>query len=260
MAEVLDRLDLDEILDGAHGGASLAARIARHGGAAARIPAVHDLRSHERHVYSQGGEDGVIARIFARIGTRNRRFVEFGAWDGQHWSNTANLRLHAGWTGLLIDRDGARRNEALVVADTITAENVNEVFARHGVPHDLDLLSMDIDGNEYWVWQALRYRPRLVVVEYNMGFGLDVAKTIAYRHDHVWDETSYHGASLAALRKLGRRKGYSLIHTDGWVPNAFFVADEELPPELIDLPIERVAAWHQRGEPADSRHRAWVEV
>ena len=218
------------------------------------------LRSHERQVYSQGGEDGVIARIFECIGTRNRYFVEFGAWDGQHWSNTANLRMHEGWDGLLIDRDGARRNEALVKPHSITRENVNEVFARYDVPHDLDLLSMDIDGNEYWVWQALTYRPRVVVIEYNMGFALDVAKTIAYRADHEWDDSGYHGASLAALRKLGRSKGYSLIYTDSWVPNAFFVADEELPPELIDLPIEQVAAWHQRGEPSDPLQRPWVEV
>lgn len=218
------------------------------------------LRSHERQVYSQGGEDGVIARIFQCIGTRNRYFVEFGAWDGQHWSNTANLRIHEGWNGLLIDRDGARRNEALVKPHSITCENVNEVFAQYGVPHDLDLLSMDIDGNEYWVWQALTYRPRVVVIEYNMGFANDVAKTIAYRPDHEWDDSGYHGASLAALRKLGRSKGYSLIYTDSWVPNAFFVADEELPPELIDLPIEQVAAWNQPGEPSDPLQRPWVEV
>ncbi len=221
---------------------------------------MNDLRSYERQVYSQGGEDGVIARIFECIGATNRHFVEFGAWDGQYWSNTANLRLHGGWTGLLIDGDAERLREGLVQPGIITPENVNEVFARHGVPHDFDLLSVDIDGNEYWVWQALRYRPRVVVIEYNIFFGPDVARTIAYRRDHVWDETSYHGASLAALRKLGRSKGYSLIHTDRWFPNAFFVLDAELPRSLIDLPIEQVASWRHRGEPADSCHRAWVSV
>jgi hypothetical protein len=220
-----------------------------------------DLRSHESRVYSQGGEDGVIARIFECIGSTNRFFVEFGAWDGRHLSNTANLRLHSGWTGLLLDGDGQRRDDSLVKPAFITADNVNQTLARYGVPESFDLLSLDIDGNEYWVWKGLdRYRPRAVVVEYNIFFGRDVARTIEYRPDYVWDETTYHGASLAALRKLGREKGYSLIHTDSWVPNAFFVLDDQLPPELIDLPIERIATWRFRGEPTDTRQRAWVSV
>jgi hypothetical protein len=220
-----------------------------------------DLRRYETRVYSQGGEDGVIARIFACIGTTNRYFVEFGAWDGRHLSNTANLRLHQAWTGLLLDGDGERRDDALVKPAFITADNVNQVFERHGVPDSFDLLSLDIDGNEYWVWRALEgYRPRVVVIEYNIFFGLDLARTIAYRPDYVWDETTYHGASLAALRKLGREKGYSLIHTDSWAPNAFFVLDSELPRDLVDLPIERVASWRFRGEPTDTQRRDWVAV
>lgn len=220
-----------------------------------------DLQSYERRVYSQGGEDGVISRIFECIGTTNRFFVEFGAWDGHHLSNTANLRLHGGWSGLLLDGDGERRGDSLVKPAFITADNVNEVFASHGVPESFDLLSLDIDGNEYWVWKALdAYRPRMVVIEYNIFFGLDVARTIEYRPDFVWDETSYHGASLAALRKLGRDKGYSLIYTDSWVPNAFFVLDAELPAELVDRPIEQVASWWFRGEPTDTRQRAWISV
>jgi hypothetical protein len=87
-----------------------------------------------------------------------------------------------------------------------------------------------------------------------------VARTIEYRPDFVWDETTYHGASLAALRKLGRDKGYSLIYTDSWVPNAFFVLDTELAAELVDPPIEQVASWRFRGAPTDTRQRAWVPV
>ncbi len=220
-----------------------------------------DLHRYERRVYSQGGEDGVITRVFECIGTTNRYFVEFGAWDGQHLSNTANLRLHCGWTGLLMDGDGERRDDALVKPAFITADNVNDVFAKHGVPESFDLLSLDVDGNEYWIWRALGpHRPRVVVVEYNIFFGLDVSRTIAYRPDHSWDETKYHGASLAALRKLGRAKGYSLIHTDTWAPNGLFVSDDELPEALIDLPIEQVASWRYRGEPSDPLRRPWVSI
>ena len=127
-----------------------------------------------------------------------------------------------------------------------------------------DLLSVDIDGNEYWIWQALReYRPRVVVIEYNVFFGMHVSKTMPYDALHSWDETIFHGASLAALRKLGREKGYSLIHTDSYAPNAFFVLDSELPPAMIDLPIEGVASWaweEPLAEPPVSDGRVWLEI
>ena len=219
-----------------------------------------DLRSHEDRVYSQGGEDGVIRRIFERIGVTNRYFVEFGAWDGEHLSNTANLRLHHGWSGLLLDCDSERRAGTLVQPGVVTPENVNQIFAGHGVPRDFDLWSLDVDGHEYWIWQALDYRPRVVVIEYNIFFGLDVARTIAYRPDYEWDKSSYHGASLAALAKLGRAKGYALVHTDSYTPNAFFIAEETLPEEWRDLSIEQVAAWRYEGVPADTRERPWVRV
>lgn len=220
-----------------------------------------ELRRHEGRVYSQGGEDGVIRRIFERIGVTNRYFVEFGAWDGRHWSNTANLRLHHGWSGLLLDRDGARRDPALVRPGWITPENVNREFARHGVPASFDLWSLDVDSHEYWIWRALAgYRPRVVVVEYNIFFGLDRARTIPYEPGYQWDKSAYHGASLAALAKLGRSRGYALVHTDSWVPNAFFVVDEALPSDWRDLPIEQVAAWRYEGEPDDPRARRWQSV
>ncbi len=222
---------------------------------------LEQLRAHERRVYSQGGEDGVIAQLFSCIGATNRYFVEFGAWDGRHLSNTANLRLHGGWTGLLLDGDASRCVGTPVKSGMVTPDNVNALFAEHGVPESFDLLSLDIDGHEYWVWRALTScRPRVVVVEYNIFFGLDVACTIPYRRDYVWDKTAYHGASLAALRKLGREKGYSLVHTDSYAPNAFFVADDELPRERIDPPIERVAAWHYDGVPPELAGRDWVAV
>ena len=224
---------------------------------------LRELRSAEHRIYSQNGEDGVLACIFQAIGTSNRFFVEFGAWDGQHWSNTAHLRLAEGWTGLLMDGSPERVNGP-VRQETVTAENVNALFVRYGVPERFDLLSIDIDGNEYWVWRALRdHRPRVVVIEYNIFFGTDVSKTIAYDPTHAWEKDSYyHGASLAALRKLGREKGYSLLHTDSYGPNAFFVASDELPPSLVDLPIEQVAAWDWGlgAEPPNPARQAWLDV
>ena len=213
-------------------------------------------------MYSQSGEDGVLARIFESIGTTNETFVEFGAWDGQHYSNTAHLRLDHGWTGLLMEGDVERRS-GLVHQEFVTAENINELFAKYEVPESFDLLSIDIDGNEYWVWKALRdHHPRVVVIEYNVFFGVAVSKTMPYDPGHVWDRSYYHGASLAALRKLGREKGYSLLHTDSYSPNAFFVQDSELPGSPMDLPIERVAAWdwEVEAEPPIPDDRRWLPI
>ncbi len=203
-----------------------------------------NLRSHERSVYSQKGEDGVLARIFECIGPTNRRFVEFGAWDGILCSNTAHLRLDHGWSGLLMEGNPERSNEH-VVHEFITRENIDALLTKYHVPATFDLLSIDIDGNEYWVWKAIqRHRARVVVIEYNIFFGNDVSVTIPYDAGHVWDQSYYHGASLAALEKLGREKGYALVHSESYSPNAFFIADEALPDAVVLGSIDEIAAWN----------------
>lgn len=219
-----------------------------------------DLERYEASVYSQCGEDGVIARLFEVIGVTNRRFVEFGAWDGRHLSNTANLRLHHGWTGLLMEGSD-RADGELVHREIVTAENVEALFAKYGVPPRFDLLAIDIDGNDYWVWKATRrYVPRVVVIEYNIHFAVHLARTMPYDPEHVWDETLYHGASLAALRKLGDEKGYALVHADGWAPNAFFVLRSELPAGYSERPIEAVTPWNRFAETPAVDGRPWQAV
>ncbi len=219
-----------------------------------------DLRAAERSVYSQGGADGILERIFETVGTTNRFFVEFGAKDGVELSNTAYLRLERGWSGLLME--GETPVVPGVVNEFVTAENIEDIFSRRKVPERFDLLSIDIDGNDYWVWKALqRFRPRAVVIEYNIHFQHHEAWTVPYDPERHWDKSGYHGASLAALQKLGKQKGYSLIYTDSWVPNAFFVLSELLTPELRDLPVANVAGWTLDSQrPPDPEGRPWIRV
>lgn len=219
-----------------------------------------DLASHEARVHSQSGEDGVLSRIFELIGVHNRHFVEFGAWDGRHLSNTAHLRLQHGWSGLLMEGSD-RADGELVRREFVVAENVNELFRRYAVPERFDLLSIDIDGNDYWVWKAIEgFTARVVVIEYNVFFAPRMARTMPYDRDHVWDRSYYHGASLAALRKLGHEKGYALVHADRWAPNAFFVLRSELPAGTVERPIEAITPWNTFVDAAPTGGRPWQIV
>ena len=219
-----------------------------------------DLRAHERSIHSQCGEDGVLLRIFECIGTCNRYFVEFGAKDGCVESNTPHLRIDHGWRGLLMEGDAGRAREP-VRSEFVTSENVNGLFAKYRVPRAFDLLSIDVDGNDYWIWKAIRgYRPRVVVIEYNIFFGPSVRKTIPHSADFRWDKTTYHGASLAALRKLGREKGYTLVHAESYAPNAFFIENGELPTGFVERPLEEVSDWWLCEEPEDELDRPWVSI
>ncbi len=226
-----------------------------------------DLESSASSQYSQGGEDGVLLRIFERIGIRERFFVEFGACDGLDLSNTANLRLNHGWSGLLME-GGDRADGVLVRREHVDAENVEALFRKYAVPRDFDLLSIDIDGNDYWVWKAIEsFSPRVVIMEYNVFFMPDTAKTMAYDPDHLWDEKYfrfYHGASLAALEKLGRQKGYVLAYTEPYCPNAIFVRRDVLPEDVRLPPFAAWTRWNWDAdgyvEPQTRPGGRWVEV
>jgi hypothetical protein len=185
---------------------------------------------------SQNDEDGVIDEIFRRIGITNRQFVEFGVETGVE-NNTLQLLL-AGWSGLWIEADPAavasiRRNfsEPLargrlrVLEAFVTAEGIEELFRRGAVPAEPDLLSIDIDGNDYWVWQAIRaFRPRVVVIEYNASLGRSARVVQPYDPRAAWDHASMaFGASLAAIEALATEKGYALVGCNLTGVNAFFV-------------------------------------
>lgn len=200
---------------------------------------LHDLARWERKVSSQNGEDGVIEAIFATIGTTNRCFVEFGCGPGVE-CNGARL-LAQGWNGLLMDAFHESENPLADIKDEfVTAENIQALLERYGIPEEFDLISIDVDGNDYWIWQRITSRPRVVVIEYNAHVSPRLSRTVRYDPEFRWGSTDYVGASLRALRELGRSKGYTLVHCERNGVNAFFVADEWLPDGFVARPIEQI--------------------
>jgi hypothetical protein len=197
------------------------------------------LRDAEFKAYSQFGEDGVLQWLLARVPIESRTFAEFGVED-YHESNTRFLLEHDGWSGRIIDAGSAHQR---FVRDTglawrhvidarsafITAENIDELLS--GLPEDLGLLSVDVDGMDYWILSAITVvRPRILVCEYNSLFGPSAAVTVPYRPDFdrraAHPSTLYFGASISALAAWGARHGYRLVGSTSQGVNAFLVRDD----------------------------------
>jgi len=199
--------------------------------------ASNDFNAHEVRVFSQWGEDGLIQFLLGRVGVAEKTFVEFGV-ENYLESNTRFLLTNCGWRGLVIDGstehvDFIERDEIYwryplkAVAAFVTRDNINGLLRDNGVTKDLGLLSIDIDGNDYWVWEAIDVTPRIVVVEYNSLFGRRDSVTIPYQADFVRTNAHasnlYYGASVRALAELGARKGYALVGSNQAGNNLFFV-------------------------------------
>lgn len=196
------------------------------------------LNKYEFQVYSQNGEDGILEEIFNRIGVKNNYFVEFGIQNGLE-CNTSYLLLK-GWSGLWLEgdkkcvaqaatifKDLLRENKLKIQEAFITAENIESLFHKFNVPQEFDLLSIDIDGNDYYVWEAITYfTPRAVVIEYNAIIRPNLAWVKAYNPTEMWNDTSYFGAGLKSLEILANKKGYCLVGCDFSGTNAFFVRQD----------------------------------
>ena len=211
---------------------------------------IGNLNHFETKVYSQNGEDGILMAIFKKIRTTNKFGVEFGVGDGSE-RNTRYLCEQRGWTCLLMDP--ADNNLSSIKKEFITAENINVLFEKYRVPNQFDLLSIDIDGNDYWVWKALdsRYSPRVVVIEYNAKIPPHESKTIAYDPNFRWDGTDYFGASLLALVKLAQAKGYTLVGCERKGVNAFFVRNDCLKGHFITRDAKTLYRAPRYGKPTD---------
>lgn len=186
-----------------------------------------DLSIYEKKIHSQNGEDGVLKEIFSLIGTTNKYFVEFGVEAGFE-CNTRNLRENLGWNGLMMDSFNENISINLY-KEFITAENINYLFSKYEVPQEFDLLSIDIDYNDFYIWNSLKqYSPRVVIIEYNATFLPDEDKVIPYDPYGMWDVTNFFGASILSLSKLGESKGYTLVYTENSGVNLFFIRNDLL--------------------------------
>jgi hypothetical protein len=210
-------------------------------------------------VHSQTNEDGILLYIFSVIGAHGRSCVEICAGNGVE-CNSANLIINHGWTALLVDG-----NEQCVAGGTefyrkhrstyvypptflrawITRDNVNDIIGEHGFRGEVDLLSIDLDGVDYWIWDAITViEPRVVVVEYQDIIGPERALTVPYQDDFdAWIHPltngipNFFGASLPAFAKLARRKGYRLVGCNRLGYNAFFVRNGHGDQYLPEIPV-----------------------
>jgi len=208
----------------------------------AALDGVPGIARYEYSWLSQNGEDGIIRYLFEQIGFESKWLVEFGF--GAKQCNALRLLLKEGFSGLLMD--GSTENvdlfnaaahkhgiddRAHAIQAFITRDNLENLITTNGVPHEIDFLSLDVDGNDYWFWETLTcISPRVICIEYNAGLGPELSCTVPY--DDAFERFSKHpsgfflGASLAALEALGRRKGWYLIGCDSTGTNAFFLRDD----------------------------------
>lgn len=208
-----------------------------------QLPAhASSLREVEFRVFSQFGDDGIIQYLLQHVDAPES-FIEFGV-ETYRESNTRFLLVKDNWRGLVIDGSEANvasittmaehwRHDLTAVASFITRDNINDLFTAAGFTGEVGLLSIDIDGNDYWVWEAIEVvSPVVVVAEYNSVFGPEAKVTVPYAADFTRRAAHYShlffGASLAALCDLAERKGYAFVGSNSNGNNAYFVRLDQL--------------------------------
>jgi hypothetical protein len=208
-----------------------------------------DIRTTGFKVFSQFEEDGILLYLFSLIGEGSKTFIEIGANDGIN-SNCSNLAVHFGWSGLFFEgnekliRRGRKfyakiptpyHPKPTYVQAIIRRENINELITENGLSGEIELLSIDIDGNDYWVWDAITVvQPKVVIIETHTEFATRNI-VVPYDPDYMYPgkHPIYHGASVIAMNKLAERKGYRLVAASDLGINQIFLrsdlAADELP-------------------------------
>ena len=220
---------------------------------------------YEYQVFSQSGEDGIIEYLLRTIHGIEPCFIEFGVQNYCE-SNTRFLLKNRNWSGLVIDADPRHieyiknddvfwRHDLRALCSFITAENINSLIDQHKPSRDVGLLSIDIDGNDYWVWQAITcIQPTLVITEYNYRFGPTWSATIPYdsrfNRETAHYSNVYYGASLTALWRLAQSKGYDLVGCNMCGNNAFWIRKDRRPANLAAQTPEKA---YQMGKFRESK-------
>ena len=203
----------------------------------ATLPPNLDFRKVGFKVFSQWDEDGIIQYLVNKLPIPNKTFIEFGVENFEE-SNSRFLMVNDHWRGMVLDASASdiqyiQRHRIFWQYDLqaksawITRENINELLQSSGFGDDVGLLSIDIDGNDYWIWEAIEsIRPRIVIVEYNSLLGLQPI-AVPYKKDFARTASHYsnlyYGSSLGALHHLAQKKGYLLLGSNVWGHNAFFI-------------------------------------
>lgn len=217
-----------------------------------RCPPDTPLGDVEFGAFSQWGEDGIIQHLLNHVAIDRRTFVEFGVEDYRE-SNTRFLLRNDNWEGLILDSDEAHisrirrdpiywRHSLTAVKAFVTRESIDQLISSMELSGDIGLLSIDIDGNDYWVWEAIQcIQPRIVICEFNSLLGRSRPVSVPYSEEFRRHEAHfsglYFGASLAAFCHLAGRKGYKFIGCTSSGNDAFFVRDDlecAIPPRTAE--------------------------
>ena len=197
-----------------------------------------NIQDYEFKVFSQNGEDGIIQFLIQNTEIKNKIFVEFGV-ETYKEANTKFLLLNSGWSGLIIDGDKDAMEKIASsdlhwkyglksVGNFITKDNINEIIKSAGIEGEIGLLSVDIDGNDYWVFKSINcINPQILIMEYNSMFGDTHKISVPYDENFVRSQKHYsnlyYGASIAALCDIANKKGYDLVGSNSFGNNLFFI-------------------------------------
>lgn len=230
------------------------------------------VENYEFSLFSQNGEDGLLRYLYSEIGFRSRLFLEFGF--GVIENNSLRLILKENFGGVFIDAYDLpviEFNEAaqsfgiqnVVAINTFLAlENLETTIIASNLPEEIDLLSIDVDGNDYWLWEGLNcISPRVVVIEYNASLGPELSLSVPYdpEFDRYQKHPSgfYYGASISALERLGKKKDYRLIGCDSKGINAFFIRDDCATKNLVK--VHPQIAWQPNKKRIEDRFSTEVQ-
>jgi hypothetical protein len=231
---------------------------------------IKSFSDYEFKVFSQWGEDGIINFLIENLNIRNKFFVEFGSSDYKE-SNTRFLLKNKNWSGLLIDSSKKNikkiktdqifwQHDLRAICEFIDKDNINKILDDNVPFKDIGLLSIDVDGNDYWIWENIvSVNPDILIIEYNSLLGWEKKIVVPYnkrfnRNNNVYPNV-YYGASLNALNNLGKKKGYALIYCNKAGNNAFFIKKSLLNDKIQEKDSKEVFVEKKFRELRDKRNQ-----